>query len=68
MQDLCLAVIVLMPLLGSIVCGLRFYAKRRSAGGIGLDDWLIVAAVVCVVLVMNNTALVFSSDSHAQHH
>ncbi|KAF3933887.1 hypothetical protein ABW19_dt0203599 [Dactylella cylindrospora] len=52
MQNLCLAVIVMMPLLSAVLCSLRFYAKRRSASGIGLDDWLIVVAVVFSVVII----------------
>ncbi|EGX51952.1 hypothetical protein TWF569_001775 [Orbilia oligospora] len=52
MQNLCLAVIVMMPLLAGIICSLRFYAKRRSAGGIGIEDWLIVVAVLFSIIII----------------
>ncbi|EPS42951.1 hypothetical protein H072_3035 [Dactylellina haptotyla CBS 200.50] len=52
MQNLCLAVIMMMPMLSMIFCALRFYAKRRSASGIGIDDWLIVVAVVFSIVII----------------
>ncbi|KAJ6263373.1 hypothetical protein Dda_1936 [Drechslerella dactyloides] len=52
MQNLCLAVIVMMPLLSSIFCALRFHAKRRSASGVGVDDWLIVIAVIFSIVII----------------
>ncbi|KAK6544008.1 hypothetical protein TWF694_000722 [Orbilia ellipsospora] len=52
MQNLCLAVITMMPLLSIIFCSLRFYAKRNSAGGIGSDDWLVAIATVFSVVII----------------
>lgn len=35
-----------LPTLGVIIVALRFYNRRRSSAGIGLDDWLVLPALV----------------------
>lgn len=39
---------VVFSVLASIAVGLRFYARRVKRVGVLLEDWLILAALVCV--------------------
>ena len=35
-----------LPALGTIIVGLRFYARRNQKCTIGADDWLMLPALV----------------------
>ena len=39
---------VVFSVLASIAVGLRFYIRRVKRVGVLLEDWLILAALVCV--------------------
>ena len=37
---------VILPMLSTIIVGLRFYAKTKTRGLIGWSDWMIIASAV----------------------
>lgn len=41
-----IAAAAILPFLGIVLVGLRFYNRIRQKAGIGADDWLIVPATV----------------------
>lgn len=44
-----LALAILMPILGAIAVGLRFFARLRQKRGFGMDDWLVLSGILNVV-------------------
>ena len=38
---------IVLPLLGIVFILLRFYARTLKKNSIGLDDWLMLPALVC---------------------
>lgn len=41
-----LTVGILFPILGTIVVGLRLWSSSHRKAGLGIDDWLILPALV----------------------
>ena len=41
-----IAAAALLPFLGIVLVGLRFYSRIKNKAGLGVDDWLIVPALV----------------------
>ena len=41
-----IAAAALLPFLGIVLVGLRFYSRIKNKVGLGADDWLIVPALV----------------------
>ena len=45
-----IAVSVILPTLAATAVASRFVVRSRQASGYGIDDWLILAALVCINL------------------
>ena len=43
----------ILPALGIVAVGLRFYCRRKQAGGLQTDDWLSVPGLVSIELKKN---------------
>ena len=41
-----IAAAALLPFLGVVLVGLRFYSRIKNKAGLGADDWLILPALV----------------------
>lgn len=48
-----LAAAVVIPVVGILVVGLRFWQRSFQKAGIGADDYLILLALVCVATPQN---------------
>ena len=53
-----IAVSVVLPTLAAIAVASRFVVRSRQAARYGIDDWLILASLVCLILGKHSLTLV----------
>lgn len=40
---------IVLPILGILSLAIRWYQRSRQRNGVGIDDWLMLPSLVCLV-------------------
>lgn len=51
---------IILPVLGIISLAIRWYQRCQQRYGIGIDDWLMVPSLVCLVLFRFKSGLILT--------